>query len=375
VLNGVVNSIDGFKKGLTKLGHEIFVFCPDYQKKINEKNVYHCRSFPLPGKSGYHYIYPLDPRKESIARTMDIIHTQHPFIMAKRALLIASKYNKPLIFTNHTQYWQYVHYAPIGKGLVRAGVMNYVKNFANKCQLVIAPAQGIKDKLIEYKVKTPIEIVPNGIDIDKFKNRNKNFLKEKYKFKDWPVFIYVGRIAEEKNLTFLINAFKKVTEKNPECYLVLVGGGPEEKHFKKLIQSWTHPVCPIIITGYLPYNEVPDCLASADVFVSASKTEVHPLTVLEAMASNLPSIVFDTAGTGEIIDDNIDGIKTKADNLNEFADSMTKLINSKNIRTDMGEKALQKSIKYSYFETSKIMAKAYEKAINNHKERIQNEIE
>ena len=159
---------------------------------------------------------------------------------------------------------------------------------------------------------------------------------------------------------------------------MLVGGGPEEKYFQLIISSdnSTPRRCTkvhVIITGYLPYSEVPDCLASADIFVSASKTEVHPLTVLEAMASGLPSVVFDTHGTGEILENNIDGIKIKCDDMDDFASAMTKLLISKNIRTDLGKKAIEKSKRYSYLETSKIMLNSYEKAINLHRERIKNE--
>jgi len=365
ILNGVVNSIDGFRKGLTELGHEVHIFCPEYKEKINEKNIHYCRSFPLPGKSGYHYIYPFDLRKESIARTMDIVHTEHPFTMARRALDIAKKYNIPLVFTNHTQYEQYTHYVPIGRGIVKYFIKKWVTNFANQCDLIVAPAKGIEDKLNEYKVKTAMEVVPNGIDLDKFVNRNKNYLKNKYNLKNWPTLIFVGRIAEEKNLSFLVNAFQKALLKNPNLYMVLVGGGPEEKHFRDLISS-LNLIDKIFVTGYLPYQEVPDCLSSADIFVSASKTEVHPLTVLEAMASGLPSIVFDCRGTGEVIENNTDGIKTKTNDKNEFVSAILNLAGNKTLCNNLGHQAIEKSKKYSYLETSKIMLKAYEKAIKIH---------
>lgn len=369
IINGVVNSIDGFRRGLTELGYEIFIFCPDYKNKINEKNIYYCRSFTLPGKSGYHFVYPFDSRKESLARTMDIIHTQHPFIMGKRALGIAKKYNKPLVFTNHTQYEQYVHYISIGKSLARYIIQKWVMNFVNQCDLVIAPAKGIEDKLNEYKIKTQMKVVPNGIDISKFRNTSQEYLQKKFNLKkNWPIFVFTGRIAEEKNLVFLINAFFIMQKKFPNSYLFLIGGGPEEKTYKEKIKQLGIEG-KVFITGYLPYEEIPKCLASADIFVSASKTEVHPLTVMEAMASKLPSIVFDTYGTGEIIENGIDGIKTKTDNMSEFVRAMLNLANSKNLRVKYGRNALDKSAKFSYLETSKIMAKAYEQAIAIHQKK------
>jgi len=366
IVNGVVNSIDGFRKGLTELGHDVFIFCPTYKNKVNENNVISCKSWPLPGSSGYHYIYPLEKRKIAIARSMDIIHTQHPFIMAERAENVAKNYNIPLLFTNHTQYEEYAHYVPIGKSIVRWYMKNHIKKFANHCNMIVAPAKGIKEKLKEYQISTPIEVVPNGIDLEIFKNIDREYLIKKYNLeKNWLVFVFVGRIAQEKNLEFLINAFKNMLSKNPKCYLVLVGGGPEETHYKNIIKKLEIEKN-VIITGFLPYKEVPDCLASSDIFVSASKTEVNPLTVLEAIASGLPSIVFDTNGTGEIIENNIDGIKTKPDNLDEFTSAMEKLMTCVNIRNQLGKTALEKSKKYSYLETSKIMVNVYNKAIKIH---------
>lgn len=366
VLNGVVNSIDGFRRGLTELGHEVYVFCPNYKEKINEKNLFYCKSFPYPGKSNYHYIYPFNNRIKSVARKMEIIHTQHPFQMAGHAYKIAEEFNIPYLFTNHTQYEEYAHYAPIGKGLIRWYLKSYIKNFAKKCNTIIAPAQGIKDKLLEYKIETPIEIVPNGIDLERFKNRSKDFIQKKYKLQNWPVFVFVGRIAEEKNLTFLINAFQKVNKLDPKCYLVLVGGGPEEEHYKKLIEEQKMGG-KIFVTGFVPYHDIPDYLASSDIFVSASKTEVHPLTVLEAMASGLPSVVFDTVGTGEIIINGIDGLKTKTDVMADYIRAMSRLLDDKVVRLELGHLAREKSKKYSYLETSKIMEKVYEETIERYK--------
>ena len=367
----MVNSIDGFRRGLTELGHEVYIFCPDYKERINEKNIIRCKSFPYPGKSKYHYILPFTNRVKAIARSMSIIHSQHPFTMGQRAAKLSEEFNIPFIFTNHTQYEQYAHYAPV-KGLVKWYMKSYIKNFVKKCQLIIAPAQGIKDKLLEYKVETPIEIVPNGIDLKRFKNRNKNFIKDKYNLKNWPMFVFVGRIAEEKNLTFLINAFTKVLEKHHECYLILVGGGPEQQRYQDLITTsqsrtgrfWVKDR--VIITGFVPYEEIPDYLASSDIFVSTSKTEVHPLTVLEAMATGLPSVVFDTVGTGEIIINNIDGLKTKTDNIKDYVWAMIRLLENKTIRLELGHLALEKSKRYSYLETSKIMEKVYNKVLEKY---------
>ena len=362
IVNGVVHSIEATRRGLIKLGHEVFIFSPNYPEKIEEKNLIRCPSIKFPGESGYQYTLPFTTKIKKIIKILDIIHTHHPFIMGRRAAISAKRYHIPLVFTNHTQYEQYSHYIPIARSAVKRSIRHFVKKFAQKCDLIVAPAEGIKHKLLEYRVTRPIEVVPNGIDLAKFQISQKDFLQTKYHLnKNWLVFVYSGRIAQEKNLEFLIKAFAQANQKNPESYLILIGGGPEKEKYHQQIKE-LNLESKVIITGFLPYQDIPKCLASADCFVSASKSEVHPMTVIEAEAAGLPSVVFDVFGTGEIIENGKNGLKTKKDNLFEFARAIIKIIKNKDLRQKLGATAAIDCQKYSYLETSKLMITAYQKA-------------
>ncbi len=372
ILNGVVNSIIGFKMGLEKLGHEVYIFCPTYKGHKNDpkdKNIIHCKSFALPGKSGYHFIFPLSDEVKKIAKGMDIIHVQHPFIMGDRAADTSEKYNIPITFTNHTQYDQYAHYIPISKKFVIKSIINYIKGFTKRVDLIIAPAKGIQDKLQSYGVKTPIMIVPNGIDVARFSKKVPKIevekLRKKYKIDvKNDVLIFTGRIAEEKNLTFLIKSFKKVLEKKPNTTLLLVGGGMELDKFQQLVKD-ENLEGKAIITDFIPYKFMQNYLALATFYVTASKSEVHPLTLLEGMAARLPIIIVNAPGTGDIITDKKDGLVAK-DDMDDFVNQIIKLLDDKKLLAKLSKGAKQTSKQYSFLATSKTMLKAYSKVIALH---------
>lgn len=370
VLNGVVNSIIGFKEGLTKLGHEVYIFCPTYQDtKTEDDKIIYCKSWPLPGKSGYHFIFPLAKDVKNIVKMMDIIHVQHPFIMGDIAADNSHEFDKPLLFTNHTQYDQYLHYVPFSKKFVKKQLINYIKNFTKRVDLIIAPAYGIEKKLESYGVKTPIAIVPNGIDVKRFETKIDEKIKEKLRKKyniesSDKVLIFTGRIAEEKNLTFLLKAFKQICLKLTNIKLLMIGGGVEIDKFKKMIIDLGLEN-KAIITDFIPYSEMQNYLSLGQIYVTASKSEVHPLTILEGLAAGLPMVIIDAPGTADIVTNNTDGLISK-DNINDFVKNILKVINNQTLTKKLSSNAKKTAQKYSYLETSKKMVEAYQKAIKIH---------
>ncbi len=375
IINGVVNSIIGFKKGLEEQGNEVFIFCPTYkgyEDNPSDKNIVHMKSIPLPGASGYHYILPADKRIMKIAETMDVIHVHHPFVMGGIAAGIAKKLNKPLVFTNHTQYEQYAHYVPAPGEIVKYSIKRRIKNFMKNVDLVIAPAKGIIPVLREYGVEGAINIVPNGIDIDRFKKEvptsELEKLMEKYKLnpKD-KILIYTGRIAEEKNLTFLLKSFSKLAEGNTNIHLMMVGGGPQMKEFVNLIDKMRLGGR-VTITDYVPYNEMQNYLALASLYVTASKSEVHPLTIIEGMAAGLPMVIVDAPGTGDVVTDNVDGLIAK-DELDDFVAKIERVLGDNVLRERLASQAVISSEKYSFRGTSISMLNTYKEAIAIHNKR------
>ncbi|MBU2595454.1 glycosyltransferase [Patescibacteria group bacterium] len=371
VINGVVHSMRNTKRGLEAMGQEVFVFAPDYKEKnLREKNVIHCKSTPLPGKLGYHYIHPLKEEIKKLAAKMDIIHTHHPFTIGKYSSEIARANNIPLLFTHHTQYGQYTHYVPLLQQRTKNFLYGFLKNFCNKCDLIIAPSLGIK-KIIngEYKTKTEIEVVENSIDIKNFRKKNDSStprifsqLKPNYK-----IILYTGRVAKEKNIDFIIKAFKLAVVKYPEAYLLIVGGGPAIQPLQRLCVK-LGLIGQVIFTDMVPYSQMKRFYNFADFFITASKTEVHPLVLLEAMAAGLPVIALDAIGTSDIVQPGHTGYIVR-DDITEFSEKILYLLKNPTRLAIMSQNAAKEINYYSIPNMAKKMLGAYHKAKDLHQKK------
>ena len=148
--------------------------------------------------------------------------------------------------------------------------------------------------------------------------------------------IYAGRIAPEKNLEFLLQSFAGVSQVIPNVYLLIVGGGQKDhtenvKSLPKELGIYDR----VRFTGMIPYEELPSYLAMCNAFVTASITEVHPLSVIEGMATGLPVLGIDSPGVGDSIVDGETGLLATED-IASFTAKLTYLCMDKELRTKMG---------------------------------------
>lgn len=312
-INGVVSSIVTLQKELEKNGHEVYVIA-------NHKGLLHSKRegnvLRLPGfelKWLYGYIlstpYHFSAKDDIKAMNLDLIHVHTEFGIGIFARIIARDLGIPLVCTYHTMYEDYTHY--INKfdieGIDKVGkkvTASFSKMVVDTCEAVIAPSEKTKETLIKYGVKTPIHIIPTGLDLDKFNRANIDAqaisdLRAKYGLVDEDrVMLYVGRVAHEKSIDVVIRGFVKAANSNAHYKLMIVGGGPDLEELKELaVQCGIADQ--VIFTDKQDRDIVPVFYAAMDGFVSASLTETQGMTFIEAAASGLP--VF--ARHDEVLDD------------------------------------------------------------------------
>jgi glycosyltransferase involved in cell wall biosynthesis len=245
---------------------------------------------------------------------MDIIHVHHPFISGRLALRIALP-EQPLIFTNQTRYDIYSHYVQrvvpfvpteaVGERLTRRAAQ-----FANRCDACYR-ALGFRwlKVLGTWGVSTPVEVIPNGIELERFHRaaresaRKKPLPSTRKVRRHAPGDCLLGRLAPEKNCETLLDAFALAHSEVPAARLVLIGDGPAETDLHRHAATLGLEEC-VTFRGALPYDVVPQALAECDVFASASFSEVHPLTFIEAMAAGLPCVGTNSPG---VVDTVVDG--------------------------------------------------------------------
>ena len=360
-VSGITNYIDLNKRYLEEAGHEVYVFTfsePDHVD--DEPRVIRSPGLPL-ADTGFFLSLRYSREAKKLLQTMDVVHVHHPFLSGRLALHYCRPSQIPIIFTNHTRYDLYAQaYLPMLPEEVSEGLLQaYMPSFCEAVNLVISPSPGMEKILRELEVESHIEIVPNGVELTRF-FQAELLPRADYGFiEDDILLIYTGRLGPEKNLEFLLQAFAGVVQAVENARLLLVGDGPLKEDLKELAKN-LRITDSIQFAGLIPYNNMPGYLAMCDAFVTASVTEVHPLSVIEAMGAGLPVMGIHSPGVGDTVEDGVTGFLSTAD-LPAFTAKLTRLCLQTQLRQKMGRAARKASNQYAIERTTKMMLRHYEK--------------
>ena len=358
-INGVSTSIKMLENALRKKGHKVFIVTVN-PEEMSYKFDDNGRIIRIPGiPTGiYDYrlttFYPIKAVNKIKERNLDIIHTHTEFGIGTFARVIGKQLDIPVVHTYHTMYEDYVHY--ITKGYFDKSskkVVEYLTKFYcdKTIEELIVPTKKTYDLFKEkYKYDRNVHIIPTGIEIERFykekiKEEKIVALKDKLGVKkDDIIILFVGRIASEKSVDFLIDNHKELVKKNKNCKLLIVGDGPDLEIYKNLAKK-NRIENNVIFTGKVPWDEVPYYYNLSDIFTTASHTETQGLTVIEAMAANLPVVALDDESFRNTVIDELTGYLFK--NKKEYVNQMIKLIEDKKLRENMGNQGRINSETYS----------------------------
>lgn len=343
--SGVVRSIELFSREFNNHGHQVYIFGPDYPllHPPREEGVFRFISVPAPTMPDFALPIPISAQLGKTIRHigLDVIHSHSPFLLGSLGARAARRYKLPLIFTFHTLYDQYVHYFPFARQASKQVVQRISRNFCNRANVVVAPSQMIVSYLQRIGVKTPIVNIPTGVDLEEFSDLNPNWLEENYNIRpEDKVLLFVGRLGQEKNVTFLIKAFHTVQSKHPDCRLVMVGKGPQENMLRRMCRDLGIQD-KVIFTGVLPRHKIVHCYASADLFVFPSVTETQGLVIGEAKATGLPVVAIRAFGPAEMVYHGEDGFLTEPSH-SAFTTAIMDLLENKELYDRMSRNAQKK---------------------------------
>ena len=372
-INGVSTSIASLEKALIQKGHQVFIVTVNADNlSYKYENDDHIIRIPGIPTGIYNYrltgIYPLRAINKIKKWNLDIIHSHTEFGVGTFARIIAKQFDIPLVHTYHTMYEDYVHY--ITKGYFDKSSKKlaeyFTKFYCDKtAKELIVPSKKTYDLFKKkYKVNKTVHIVPTGIDVERFFKERQNhkeleLLKKDLKIKkDDFVVTYVGRLAKEKNIEFLLNNHAKL---NKKMKLLIVGNGPDLEHFKDMavklkIQDR------VIFTGAIPHYDIPAYYAISNVFVSASVTETQGLTIIEAMASSVPVICASDEAFKDAVVDDLNGYLFK--NSREYIKAIDLLYKDKEKYKNMCMQARITAESHSLKYYAEKVLDVYERAIN-----------
>ena len=311
VVNGVVRSILNLKSYLEDRGFDVKVLTlSNSTESYKKENVYYI------GSLGAGKIYP-EARISATLRNKfikeikdwkpDVVHSQCEFSTFMMATKIAKKASCPIIHTYHTIYEDYTHYFSPSKKVGKKVISVFSKAIADRTDYIIAPSKKTLEILKSYDIEDEkIKIIPTGIEMPEN-------LSDKYKLRDYygfdksdKIILYLGRLAEEKNIEELIDYYEKLHIE--KLKFILVGGGPyldSLKEYSKKIDKR------IYFAGMVKPKEVNNYYRMADAFVSASKSETQGLTYYEAMSNGTLAICRKDLCLDHVIIDDFNGYQYK----------------------------------------------------------------
>lgn len=370
-ISGITNYVEVNKQYLEQAGHEVFVFTfGDLDHADDEPNIIRSPGVPL-ADTGFYLSMRYARGAKQLLQTMDVVHVHHPFLSGRLALRYCRPLGIPIVFTNHTRYDLYAQaYLPLMPDEVSHGLLQaYMPPFCKAVDLVITPSAGMGNVLRELNVESHIEIIPNGVDLKNFHDAAP-LPRAQFGYKEDDILlVYAGRIALEKNIPFLLESFSGISKAIPNVHLLLIGGGVKqyEEEIRTLVSDMDLSRR-VRLAGKIPYDQLPAYLAMCNIFVTASVTEVHPLSVIEAMGAGLPVMGIESVGVGDTVEDGKTGFLSTHD-LPAFTAKLTRLCLDADLRKQMSLFSRRASTAYAIEHTTNLMMQQYERLAHQSKTR------
>lgn len=305
-VNGVSTSIETFRRCLDEAGVAVRLVVPRYGDEAEQPGVIRVPGRPVPGDREDRMVgwYALRNTVLTAAEDCDLIHIQTPFLAHYAGLHAARRLNKPVVATYHTLFEAYLeHYLPwLPARWLRGQARAFSRRQCNALDALIVPSTAMQTKLADYGVRSALHVLPTGIPLARFEGGDGPAFRARLGIApERSLALFVGRVAHEKNLDFLIEAFAQTCRICPEALLLIAGEGPAEAALQARVQRMGLAES-IRFIGYLDRErDLPACYAAADVFAFASVTETQGLVLLEAMAAGIPVCALAEMGTRDIL--------------------------------------------------------------------------
>lgn len=330
-VNGVSTSIQTLRQALTEAGHSSVLVVPDYLAAAAEAGIVRVRGWQIPRDPEDRLMHPrtlaaaleaLDPAD------FDLVHIHTPFLAHRAGVRWARRHGLPCVETYHTLFEEYFHhYLPfLPKPWLAAAARMISRKECDGVTAVIAPSSAMKQALLSYGVSSPIHIIPTGLRLADFSNCDGPAFRARHDIAPGrPVMAYVGRVAFEKNLDFLLQVTDHVRRNLPDVLFVIAGEGPARASLERAVAK-RGLAGNVRFVGYLERRtELPACYCAADAFVFASKTETQGLVLLEAMALGVPVVGLAEMGTRDVLQEG-QGCRIAPDDVAGFARVLTPLL-------------------------------------------------
>ncbi len=369
-VSGVASSIRSFRAGLARMGHEAHLLIPDYGAGDSvEPGIFQVSSRRIP-------FYPeerlmtlsgcLRIATHLASRRYDVIHIQTPFMAHFWGRYLARRWGIPAVLSYHTYFEAYVgHYYPwIPNALARYGIRGLSRIQCHGVHTVIVPSAAMAEVVIGYGVRTPIEVIPTGIDMPSPPvGRRAAFRALHGITPERPVLLYAGRLAPEKNLPFLLQVVASLRSVLPDILLLFAGDGPIRASLES--QSRRYGLSDSVrFLGYLDRDgALRDAYQAADLFVFSSLTETQGMVLLEALAARLPIVAIPALGVADLLASR-QGSRGSAADPDSFGAECLAILRDPALRARLATEAGQLAARWSREAMSQRLIEVYETLVD-----------
>ncbi|HPJ26580.1 MAG TPA: glycosyltransferase [Synergistaceae bacterium] len=370
VIAGVPISIKRLSTALLQMGHQILVFAPKYEKtspSSEEREVFRVPCFSRISKKrviALPNIFSIRIFKKVREFSPQIIHLHHPLWMGSLGLWIARYLKIPVVYTYHTRLEHYSYAVPLPRAFFRNFLSHaLIRRIGNKCDAVVVPTEASEYYLRMIRVKSPVFVVPTGIETEKFhepcSEDVKNRLRQELGIeKGEKVLLSVSRLNAEKNIQFMLEAVSELAKKCSVSFkVILIGDGPDRSPLVETAHALGLEDI-LVFTGSVSPDRIPMYYSLGDIFVFASTAETQGMVILEAMASGMPVVAIRASGIDDFVVDGVTGFKT-IHHVEAWAEKVQLLLEDGALREDLSRQAVSMADRYGVDEFGRRMERVY----------------
>ena len=361
-ISGISTSVWDLARSMADRGHEIHIIAAVPKKFVLEyPNVVLQRVKSVSGAMfypDYRLAYPFNSRIHRYAKeqNFDIVHFHTPLGLGRLAAGVARRNRIPLIGTYHTSVdsREYRAHWKMKSRIFDRIMRIYIDYFYRPCDLVSVPTSAYAAELRALELDYPTRVISNGVDLKKFPSVDAGEIRARY---PGNIVLSVGRVAQEKNLPFLLDTWSQLQN---EAHLLIIGGGPMEGELREMVRN--RGLDNVHLLGMVPHEELilSGYHRAADVFVMTSMIEVQGLALMEAQAAGLPAVGINSGGTKDLIVEGENGFLVEPGDKEGFVKAIRRLLNDNVLRDRMRDATLQEIKKHDLRHIAEVWEGIYE---------------
>lgn len=346
ILDGVSRTLNRIVAYLEREGVPVLVFGPT----VANPPVKHAGelvpvpSVPAPGRSEYRLSLGLSRAAERRLEAFDptIVHIATPDFLGYRALRWARRRGLPVVSTYHTHFGSYLRYYRLQ--WAERAMWSYGRWFYGQCDELYVPSEDMEAVLRSHGIRCRMRIFDRGVDVERFNpaHRNPGWRRERGIGDDEVVVTFVGRLVREKGLRIYAEVTRRLHEEGAAARALVVGTGPGRDDLAQMLPPHA------ILTGHLEGHALATAYASSDVFLFPSDTEAANNVTLEAMASGLPAVCADAAGSRHLVRHGETGFLARPHDGQDFLGYTRRLISEEPLRRALGAAGRRRAEHHSW---------------------------